>query len=352
MADGRVEAMRRIVSRFVATGVDFGDATEILAKIETWDDWCRTWSAQGRVLEDLAIEAEKAGRTATAGDLYAQSAVTYHFGKFLFSIDKEQHREASQAAVRTYNRAMPLLDPPVERVEIPFEALTMAGALRKPANADKPPVLILVPGLDATKEEMHNFSSTVIRRGIAALSFDGPGQGETFYKGLFMRAEYEAASSAAIDWLETRSDVDARRVGIMGVSLGGYYAPRAASLEPRIKAVASVCGPFDWSACWEPLQPLSRQSLMFHGNQPDEEFAFQFTKRFSLEGLADRIKAPVLSIQGGRDPRIPEGEKERLVKSVSGPATYQFYPDGEHVCHNISYKYRPYLVDWMAEQLR
>ena len=351
MSDPRVEAMRRISARFIATGVDFADFHEITDPLEKWDDWCQAWMARGKIHEDLGIAAEKAGHAVSAGEAYAQAAVTYHFGKFLFVLDKVQHRQASEAAVRSYDKAMPLLDPPLERVEIPFEATTLAGALRKPKGATKPAVLILVPGLDATKEEMHGFSDVVVARGLASLSFDGPGQGETYYKNILMRAEYEAAAAAALDWIETQTDLDATRVAIMGVSLGGYYAPRAACFEPRLKAVASVCGPFDWSAAWEPLQPLSRQSLMFAARLPNEEEAFAFTKRFTLDGLAGRIKAPVLNIQAGRDARIPESEKERLSTSVGGPAEYVFFPDGDHVCHNISYKYRPLLVDWTQEQL-
>jgi 2,6-dihydroxypseudooxynicotine hydrolase len=90
---------------------------------------------------------------------------------------------------------------------------------------------------------------------------------------------------------------------------------------------------------------------MFAGKQDTEELAHFFTRRFSLEGLADRIIVPVLNIQGGRDARIPDAEKPRLSNSVSGDAMYALLPEGDHVCHNISYQYRPLLTDWMAEQL-
>ena len=105
-------------------------------------------------------------------------------------------------------------------------------------------------GLDSAKEEMHTNEQLFLDRGMATLAFDGPGQGEAEYD-LPICPEFEKPVAAAIDWLETRDDIDPERIGIWGVSLGGYSAPRAAAYEPRIKACISLTGPFDFAEAFD-----------------------------------------------------------------------------------------------------
>ena len=101
----------------------------------------------------------------------------------------------------------------------------------------------MIPGLDSTKEEFFFFEQSFLDRRMATVALDGPGQGET---GLAVpiRPDYETAVSPLLDLLAKRDDLDHDRAGIVGVSLGGYYAPRAAAFEPRFRAVAGISGPF------------------------------------------------------------------------------------------------------------
>ena len=124
--------------------------------------------------------------------------------------------------------------PPGEYVEIPFEGKKLKGVLR-----GKGPVLIMAPGLDSTKEEIHAYEEPFLARGIAVLAIDGPGQGEAEYE-IPICGDYERAATAVVDWIETRSDLDRREIAIWGVSLGGYYAPRAAAYEKRFKACIAL----------------------------------------------------------------------------------------------------------------
>jgi 2,6-dihydroxypseudooxynicotine hydrolase len=137
------------------------------------------------------------------------------------------------------------LDPPGERVTIPYEGTQLAGILRKPKGRTQPPVVVMCVGLDSTKEEMDVYESIMLARGLATLVFDGPGQGEAEYE-IPIRGDYEAPVAAVVDYLETRSDVDAARIAVWGVSLGGYYAARAAAFEKRLKACVSLSGPYSW----------------------------------------------------------------------------------------------------------
>jgi len=117
--------------------------------------------------------------------------------------------------------------PPGERVAIPFESRTMYGVLRKPWHTPKAPVVILVPGLDSVKEELHIYGNDFLRRGMAVLAIDGPGQGEMEFD-YPLRHDYEVPIKYAVDYLESRPDIDSTRVGLMGVSFGGQFVVRAA----------------------------------------------------------------------------------------------------------------------------
>src|SRR3970282_79865 len=134
-------------------------------------------------------------------------------------------KQAHRKAVECRNKALPLLDPPGERVAIPYEGKQLYGNLRKPRGAAKPPIVVMCMGLDSTKEEMDDYEKRVLKRGVAPRACDGPGQGEAEYDFAIL-PEYEKPVKAVIDFVETRTDLDSGRLGIWGVSFGGYYTPR------------------------------------------------------------------------------------------------------------------------------
>ncbi len=236
--------------RFTANGVPAADFARVVDGLESWDDWCAAWSAAARIHEDLGIEALEQGRLRSAGAHLSTAAVVYHFAKFVFVRDLVQMRAAHDAAVRCLDAALPHLDPPGERIELPFDGSTIYGILRKPAGQSPHPAVILVPGLDSTKEELRATEDLFLQRGLATFSVDGPGQGEAEYD-LPIRADWEVPGRAFVDALVARDDIDADRIGVWGVSLGGYYAPRFASGDERIKACVSLCGPYTFGESWD-----------------------------------------------------------------------------------------------------
>ena len=236
--------------RFVANGIVLSDFEEVTASIERWEDWCQAWSARAEVHELLGGEALAGGHFLSAGEHLSRAGVYYHFAKFLFVNDIEQMRAAHRKAVSCRQLALPHLRPPGERVEIPFEGRTLAGILRRPEGVGRPPIVVMAMGLDSCKEEMDAYEAIFLARGMATLAFDGPGQGEAEYD-MPIRGDYEAPVSAIVDWLTTRDDIDANRIGMWGVSLGGYYAPRCASLEPRFAACIAWGAIWDYQAVWK-----------------------------------------------------------------------------------------------------
>jgi 2,6-dihydroxypseudooxynicotine hydrolase len=206
------------------------------------------------------------------------------------------------------------------------------------------------PGLDSAKEEMEAYETPFLARGIATLCFDGPGQGEGEYD-FAIRGDYEVAAKAVIDYIETRKDVDASRVGLWGVSLGGYYAPRAAAFEKRIKACIALAGPYDWQECWDDLPEVTRDAFRVRSKSASDAEARKKAGELSLKGVAKNITCPLYVMTGKLDRLIPWEHCERLAKEASGPVVLQVIEDGNHVAANRTYKWRPQTADWMAEQL-
>ncbi|MGH8874414.1 MAG: alpha/beta hydrolase family protein, partial [Acidimicrobiia bacterium] len=239
--------------------------------------------------------------------------------------------------------------PTAERVEVPWEGTRLVGNLRRPAGRALPPLVLLLPGLDSTKEEFFNWENVFLARGVATLSLDGPGQGETGYT-TYIRHDYETAVGAVLDHLARRSDLDHGRVGAAGVSLGGYYAARVAAFEPRLGAAAAIGGPYDFGRFWDDLPPNTRETFRHHSGAPDEAEARRRASLLSLVGVAESIHLPLLVVFGKQDRLIPHQEAERLAAEAPG-ARLVMYEEGNHVCNNIPYKYRPLVADWMAEQL-
>ena len=336
--------------RFTANGVTPADFERITEGLASWDEWCRAWSDAAVIHEALGNEALAEGRTRSAGAHLSQAAVYFHFAKFVFVQDLDQMRAAHGAAVRCLNGALPHLDPPGERHEIPFEGSSMVGILRRPKQDGDAPAVIMVPGLDSTKEELRSTEALFLERGLATFSVDGPGQGEAEYD-LPIRGDWEVPGAAIYEYLAGLSGIDADRIGTWGVSLGGYYAPRVASGVGEIKACIGLAGPYNFGAIWEGLPQLTRETFQVRSRARDEPEARTKAFELSLEGRTESIRCPLLIVTGKRDRIIPWAESQRIVDEVGASARMLLVEDGNHGCANVSYKHRYRSADWMASHL-
>src|SRR5712692_5180330 len=324
--DPRVEAaISHWAPRFVANGVPLVDFQEVTAGVSRWEDWCSAWSARAAVHEELGNKALAGGHTISAGEHFTRAAVCYHFGKFLFVNDMAQMKEAHRRAVECRNKALPHLQPPGERVAIPYEGKQLYGNLRKPAvqpsntGIARPPVVVMCMGLDSAKAEMD---------------------------------DYEKPVKAVVDFIETRGDLDISRTGIWGVSLGGYYAPRAACFEKRIKACVALSGPFQRSADFTGRPQMNVEAFRVRSKSANLEEAGKVAVRFSLAQCAKNITCPIYIVAGTKDRLTPHTQAEKLAASVSGPCVLAVIEGGNHVVNNLWYRYRDQTADWMAAQLR
>lgn len=351
MTDALVKsAIAHWAPRFVSNGVALTDFEEVTAAIPTWDDWCRAWSARAAVHERMGREALAKGRLLSAGEHLQRAGVYYHFGKFVFVHDLAQMKAAHMKAVECRNLALPHLDPPGERVAIPYQGGTLYGILRKPPGEARPPVMVMACGLDSTKEETEAYERPFLARGIAILVFDGPGQGEGEYD-FPIRGDYETPVKAVIDYIETRDDLDAARIGLWGVSLGGYYAPRAAAFEKRVKACIGLAGPYDMGDCWDGLPEHTREAFRVRSHCGSDAEARRNAATLSLKGVAGRITCPLFLVTGKLDRIIPWRDAERLAAEAKGPVELLIVEDGNHIANNRPYRWRLQTADWMAQQL-
>ena len=351
MTDALLEtAVANWAPRFSANGVDPSDYARITGPLTRWDDWCDAWSRGAE--EHLALGEEHLahGRHRSAGEALARAATYFHFGQFLFDVDPAQRAQAHARAVDALTRALPHLDPPGRRELVSFEGTSLVGVVRTPAGPGPHPVVLLVAGLDSTKEEFRDVERAFLDRGLATFALDGPGQGEAGH--LALRADWESVGGAVLTHLATLGDLDATRVGVWGVSLGGYYAARLASADLGIAATVCLTGPYDFSTSWESLNPLTRHAFITRSHSASDDEAHAVARTLSLRGRAEAITAPLLVIAAKRDRLISWRDAERLASEARGEATLVVLEEGNHGGANVSYRHRPLTADWMAQQLR
>jgi dipeptidyl aminopeptidase/acylaminoacyl peptidase len=330
--------------------VPLTDFDEVTAAISLWDEWCSVWSARAAVHEELGREALEQGYRISAAGHLTRAALCYHFGKFMFVHEPDEMRRAHEKVVACRNLALPHLDPPGERVAIPYESGELYGILRKPHGPERAAVVIMCVGLDSTKEELDVYENIFLDRGMATLAFDGPGQGEAEYD-MPIRGDYEAPVQAVIDYVKSRDDLDPDRIGIMGVSLGGYYSARAAAFDRRIAACLSFSGPYSWVEIFDGRNELSREAFRVRSHSRTMEEAREKARTLTLEGAAMNITCPIYIVAGELDRLTPPANAERIAAQVSGPKVLQIVKGGNHVVNNRRYAYQTQAADWMAVQL-
>jgi 2,6-dihydroxypseudooxynicotine hydrolase len=350
MADRQVEiAVANWAPRFIHNGVDYTDFVASTARCESWDGWLDAWTETADGAARIAERAEEEGHPVTAGMAWRRAAVCRHFGKFVWLLDADRHAQETLRAAEEMSRALAILDPTWERVEAPLEGHHVVGNLRRPRGVERPPLALLIPGLDSTKEEFFFLEESFLARGIATLSIDGSGQGEVGLD-LPIRHDFEVATKPLLDAVAGRDDIDFARLAIVGVSLGGYYAPRVAAFESRARAVVGVAGPYAFDEIWDELPPMSKLTFSTKAHAGDEAEAREIGRTLDLAGVCERIEIPALYVTGKLDRLVPWEQTERMAKE-SPRGEFTLYEEGNHGCSNNSNVARPAIADWVRDRL-
>jgi 2,6-dihydroxypseudooxynicotine hydrolase len=336
------------VHRFLAEGGAYGDFLDARKRIASFDQWCGGWSDIAHGAEARADTALARGLRQTAANELGRAAFYYCFAQLPFWHDPPAKRAAYENAARVWRRAAPLLNPPLQPVAIPYRGIDLPGYMRVPSGVAKPACVVLLGGLDSTKEEMQVISDLCIARGLATLSFDGPGQGETFFR-MKLAADFVDAVIAVFDFAEKLPSIDGSRFGIIGRSLGGYYAPRAAALDRRVRAAAA------WGAMYHlrnyrSLPPLTAAGFVFATGAKNLDGARPYLESIDLDDVAGKIVCPLLIVHSGRDVITPTDNATLMHERVNG-SELLFFPDSGHCVHDRAHICRPAMADFMRVHL-
>ena len=340
-----VSVVEHWLPRMEVAGIPSTTAKAIIDRVGVWENWLQTWVAEGERHFHMAETALLQDRLITAGEAYVRASLLHHFGQFMAFENLAEKTKAAVRKVELYRMALPLLDPPGAIVEVPFEGQALKGVLRLPVGMDRAPLALIVPGSDSTKEEFPALERHFHTRGIATLSLDGPGQGEGRLFGP-LRPDITAAINATVNEISDHPRLNGL-YGLVGVAFGGHLALRAAGAE-NLCAVVSINGFFDLGDFWQELPNVYHDNMRFSLGSDD---TVERASRFTLKGCGT-LPVPALILHGGRDRIFPPREAERCLAIAPEGSQLAVFADGNHVCNNISWQYRPLVADWLSECFR
>ncbi len=328
-----------------------------------------TWSQMADKLCELAAEDEAAGRLISAGEKYNRAAT------YLLTCERLQAHGAPgrmalyQRFLEVFARGLQLSEENCERVTIAYEGKELSALYVRAEGVQGPaPILVQVNGLDSTKEMKYRVGlpAWLAKRGVSSLIVDQPGTGEALrLHGLTARFDSEHWASRVVDWLETRPEVDAKRIGMEGVSLGGYYSPRAVAFEPRFACGVAWGANHDW-------RDVQKRRLQREGNLPvphywahvcwvwgakDIDDFMRIAEDVHLDGVLDRIRVPFLVTHGEKDSQIPLQWAHRTYEQLvnSPKRELKVFTEREGGCQHSSFDNSinagHYIADWVAQAL-
>jgi len=341
--------------RFLANGIDWFDLTRTLAAVDDWDGWADAWTATADDYERLGMAALDAGHRVTGAEHLRRASLTLQFAQFVLTDDPGRRYALQRRMAEVYARCAPLLDPPAVRTTITYAGQrSVLGYLRVPRGVRSPGLVVLIPGLESTKEQFSTYEPYFLDRGVATLSVEGPGQGDGGLSTPFRDATYADAMTAvgrAIGSLDgPRKVFDPTRIVVLGASFGGYLALRHAAAFSGVRGVVDIAGPYDLRA-FDDLQDVTREGFRDFVGADDQRQAQDLLADVTLDGVLEGLQVPVLVVHGEQDRIIAVQHAHRIVAGLGGRATVRLEPDGNHSCNNLATVVRPAVADWVADRL-
>jgi pimeloyl-ACP methyl ester carboxylesterase len=368
---------------------DVGEVLETASRVRIDDptSWSREWLKTAERVRATAEMSEKAGHRLSAGEAYLRASSYYRatLHRHLEPTSPEV-RQITEKEVAAYTSAIRLLSLPAQPVRIPYEGTTLpAYFFRSPVAGKKAPLLIVHQGRDAWAEDCTYVAQEAVKRGWHCLLVDGPGMGKTIrLQGLPFRADWEKVITPVVDFVLKQPGVDPSRIALMGISMGGVLAPRAAAFEKRLKLLIANPGVYDWSrtytdflAAFDPdLASLPekdpeafnqviaqvgvqnaliawgiKDSMWRHGAATPAQLMAEI-KKYTLRGLAERITAKTLVIDGEAE---EFGQAKELYDALKCPKDYMLFTAAEaaqlHVQTGSLAVQTHRVFDWLEDNL-
>ncbi|MFE2526642.1 alpha/beta fold hydrolase [Streptomyces sp. NPDC059382] len=366
----------RSMSHIAYGGADFGEVVSTAGRIKEgdYDSWYEEWLATADRVADEARRALDAGHAVSARDGFLRASNYYRSAEFFQhgSPCDPRHDHAYDRSVACFQAAAALYTPRIEPVSIPYEGTTLPGYLYRVDDTGTPrPTLIMHSGFDGTAEELHfSGAPAAVERGYTVLTFDGPGQpGPRHHQGMVFRPDWENVITPVVDFAESLPEVDNHRIALLGSSMGGLLAPRAAAFEHRLAAVIAVDGVYDLGQISRRNMPGDRgqaERLLRAESAPELDAALEeimardATSRwafnhgmyvmgvdtprafnasyldYTLErGIAELIQCPTLVCDAAED-EFFKGQAEQLYEHLTCPRTLMLFTTEEGAgahCH-------------------
>jgi dienelactone hydrolase len=336
------------------------DQLEVAHRMKPFDleSWIAEWTRVAEKNEQLAEKFSGEGLKISANEYYLRASNFYREACWP-QPQSEPHMLPTYKKMReTFDKAWQLVRPPFERVQISYEGKTLEGYFRKPnvPAGKKFPTVIAFQGADTMAEAtILGIAAAYVARGMAYLAVDFPGQGGSLrLKDLHLPPDTERIGKVVIDYLETRPDVDANRIGMQGISMGGYGTPRVAAGEKRVKAALMMSGSYglreDLFDYFPPIQERVRWII----GAKDLSDARKKLAEYTLEGVASRIECPML-IGYSKDDRIMDPQGAYKIYQTAVNSKRQMVEGTGHTQASNAggpRELRPQvLADWTAKQL-
>ena len=342
---------------FVEWGFRPADVRRTTERIKAPAAVVKEWVRTARQEEELAREAEASGHRESAAEFFYRAALYYGPACGVIHENTPRKLELYRRLVHCYEKFIELFDEAfVHRVEIPFENGKTIPAILQTAPGNRPaPCVLVVPGMDTIKEYMPSpYHNHFRRRGMATLTIDGPGQGESNIRENWVTLDnFERAGSAAIDFLQARPEIDASRIGVYGWSMGSYWGPRIAAHDPRVKAVAGAMGVYlQKDTIFKHGKPAYRANYKYMSNIYDEDAFDEMAARMTLEPLIENIRCPTLLAMGEFDELCPLEDAESLFEALRCPKELWVYENETHTFGSRLPDFYLQVADWMRDALQ
>jgi pimeloyl-ACP methyl ester carboxylesterase len=366
----------RAVGYTVYGGADIGEVMATAARITPGD--CESWHREWRALADriaaIADGCAAKGHSVSASGAYLRASNYYRTSEFYLRDDPcndPRVADTSARAIETF-RAAPEVQEHWRRVGIPYEGIELSGYYLDVSGDDPGPTLVAHGGFDSTVEEMFFAAGEAARRhGWNCLIFEGPGQGATLrINKLPFRYDWEAVVTPVLDFAIGLRGVDAGRIALLGMSMGGYLAPRAAAFDRRIAACIAYDGVFDFASVLPPAQMIDELSanlaqaptalrwalangLWVFNAATTDEFIAEVAK-YDLAPVVEQITCPTLVCDAEND-QFFKGQPQLLYDALRCPKTllkFTAAEGAEEHCHEGALTlFHQRMFDWLDDTL-
>ncbi len=391
----------RAIGETYYKGADIGECLSTAYRIKEGDfeSWYTEWLKTAKRVHKYAEDSLAAGHKISAREAYLRASNYYRVAEFLLINPEDPRIQTTwENSKECFSSAGELFSPPFESIEIPYEGTTLPGyfyladssstgssSTSSSRNASRP-TLIAHGGFDSTLEELYTSAAApALERGYNCLTFEGPGQGGVIRKQKIpFRYDWEKVVTPVLDYARSRKEIDPSRIALMGISMGGYLAARAAAFEHRIAACILYNGVYDGYEAFASGFPKSLRVAVESGKADavntvleilsdiDSNMRFnikhgmwttgtdspfeliQGSKEYTVKGIAQKIKCPTLVLEAEKDDSFP-GQPKKVYEILNCPKKYILFTTEEgaeeHCQCGAPAISNQRIFDWLDEML-